>query len=66
MFLSKIHSTFSCFDLHLLLRNWLCKKDTKHKNLWELLDAESFGAFPSGFASVACLRERERQTQISQ
>lgn len=37
------------------------EKDTKHEDLRELLDAESFGAFPSGFTFLARLRERQTQ-----
>lgn len=37
------------------------EKDTKHEDLRELLNAEPFGAFPSGFAFVARLREGGRR-----
>lgn len=40
------------------------EKDTKHEDLRELLNAEPFGAFPSGFASVARLQEGGRETAV--
>lgn len=36
------------------------RKDTKHEDLRELLNAEPFGTFPPGFAFVARLSERKR------
>jgi len=45
----QLQERFAGKDVHI----W---KDTKHEYPGELLDAESFGAFPSGFASVARLR----------
>lgn len=37
------------------------EKDTNYEDLRELLDAESFGAFPSGFAFGTRLRESHRE-----
>lgn len=41
------------------------KRDTKHEDLRELLNAESFSAFPPGFAFVACLWETNAERDSS-
>lgn len=58
---------FSHGCLQLRVKSWWAnidlrrEKDTKYKDLRKLLDAESFGAFPPGFAFVARLRESRRE-----
>jgi len=36
----------------------LFKKDTKHQDFRKFLNGKFFGAFPSGFTSVACLQKK--------
>jgi len=36
----------------------LFKKDTKHQDFGKFLNGKFFGAFSSGFTSVACLQKK--------